>query len=65
MKIVFKVPDISCEHCHMTLTKAVSKIENVTNVSIDLTSKEVTVEGVFKKEEVVQAIKEAGYTVQE
>ena len=38
------VPDISCDHCERAVTSALSPIEGVRNVSVDILSKQVQVE---------------------
>ena len=38
------VPDISCDHCERAITSALSPIEGVRNVSVDIPSKQVQVE---------------------
>lgn len=41
---VLNVPDISCEHCERTITNALSPVEGVRNVSVDIPSRQVRVE---------------------
>lgn len=41
---VLTVPDISCEHCVRSVTEALSPIEGVQQVSVDIPTKQVTVE---------------------
>ena len=41
---VLKVPDISCEHCQNTITKALTPVEGVRAVSVDIPTRRVTVE---------------------
>jgi len=56
---VLTVPDISCEHCVRSVTEALTPIEGVQQVSVDLPTKQVTVEfdqsrvGVEKMQEVL------------
>ncbi len=40
----FKVPNISCNHCVMTVKREVGELEGVTAVQADADSKMVTVE---------------------
>jgi copper chaperone CopZ len=40
---VLTVPDISCEHCVRSVTEALSPINGVQTVSVDLPTKQVTV----------------------
>ena len=43
-RVVLNVPDISCEHCQNTITKALKPIEGVQGVNVDIPTKQVTVE---------------------
>ena len=38
------VPDISCDHCERAITAALSPVEGVRNVSVDIPGKQVRVE---------------------
>jgi copper chaperone len=38
------VPDISCEHCERTITQALTLLEGVRDVKVDIPSKQVSVE---------------------
>jgi copper chaperone len=41
---VLNVPDISCEHCEHTITGALSPVEGVRSVSVDIPAKQVRVD---------------------
>ncbi|MDP8922969.1 MAG: cation transporter [Chloroflexota bacterium] len=41
---VLSVPDISCGHCQSTITNALSPLEGVQAVNVDIPTKKVTVE---------------------
>ena len=41
---VLTVPTISCGHCENTINEALTPLAGVSNVSVDITSKKVTVE---------------------
>jgi len=41
---VLSVPDISCEHCARTVTNALSPLEGVERVAVDIPAKRVTVD---------------------
>jgi copper chaperone len=41
---VLNVPDISCEHCERTITNALTPIEGVQTVRVDIPSKQVHVQ---------------------
>lgn len=59
----FTVPSMSCQHCVNAITKEVSQLDGVQNVNIDLNTKRVKVQTSeqVSTDEVVNAIKEAGY----
>lgn len=59
---VLSVPDISCEHCVAAITGAVSPLDGVESVTIDLDAKTVTVAG-GDRDAIVAAIDDAGYDV--
>ena len=42
--VVMNVPDISCEHCERAITGALSPIDGVRNVSVDIPGKLVKVD---------------------
>lgn len=41
---VLNVPDISCEHCERTITNALTPIEGVNAVRVDIPAKQVSVD---------------------
>jgi copper chaperone len=43
-KTVLNVPDISCEHCEKTITEALSPIQGVRSIQVDIPAKQVRVE---------------------
>ena len=60
------VPDISCDHCKMSIEGATSQLDGVTHSEVDIPAKIVTV--AFERERVdldtiVAAIEEQGYDV--
>lgn len=56
---VLTVPDISCEHCAQTVSEALTPVDGVQQVSVDIPTKQVTVEydqsivGVEKMQEIL------------
>lgn len=60
--VIYSVPDISCDHCVNAITKEVTAVAGVTDVSVDLTAKTVAVSG-GETAAVVAAIDEAGFDV--
>lgn len=43
-KTTLSVPDISCEHCERTITEALTPLEGVRDVKVDIPGKQVHVE---------------------
>ena len=43
-RTTLSVPDISCEHCERTITEALTPLDGVRNVKVDIPSKQVNVE---------------------
>jgi copper chaperone len=41
---VLTVPDISCEHCERTITNALTPVEGVRNVRVDIPTRQVRVD---------------------
>lgn len=42
--VTLNVPDISCEHCERTITEALSPVDGVRSVRVDIPGKQVRVE---------------------
>jgi len=65
MSRVLKVNGMSCQHCVMSITKALSQLDGINNVQVDLAKGEVR----FDNSEMVplnwidKAITDAGYEV--
>jgi copper chaperone len=60
MKI--EVHDMSCQHCVKRITSAVEKVEGVGTINISLQDKLVDISGTAPLDDVIAAIKGAGYT---
>lgn len=63
MEQIFKVPDMTCKHCVMSIHNAICKVTGVKNIDISLGDKLVKVDGEYNKEDVMNAIKNAGYSI--
>lgn len=61
---IFLVPDMTCSHCVKALENALRSVNGAEQVRIDLTSKRVEVIGSADDEDIVNAIKNAGYNPQ-
>ena len=58
----YSVPDISCDHCVSAITGAVTPLDGVAKVDVDLEAKQVTVDG-SDDTAIRAAIDDAGYDV--
>jgi copper chaperone CopZ len=59
----YSVPQISCDHCVHAITGEVTKLAGVSDVTVDIAGKTVTVVGDAPDADIVAAIDEAGYAV--
>jgi copper chaperone len=65
-KATFIAPDISCHHCAMAIKKALSKVEGVCTIDVDVSSKKVSVDYDTAKTNlpnIEAAMSEEGYPV--
>lgn len=65
-KIVLNVEGMSCSHCENRVKKALTALDGVAAVAVDLASKKVTVDydaGKVAQPQMKAAIEDAGYTV--
>lgn len=61
-KKVVKVSDMMCEHCAATITQALEGVDGVSDVKVDVNTKNASFKAVDDKNEaIIQAIKDAGY----
>lgn len=58
---LYKVPEMSCQHCVATITKAVKAVDPSADVSADIGKGEVSVESAAESTRIEEAMKEAGY----
>jgi copper chaperone CopZ len=65
MKVTIKVPDMTCNHCKMTIQNSVNSVNNVQNVEVNLDNKLVEITGNFEVSDVVSAIQNSGYTAEQ
>ncbi|TRD15598.1 heavy-metal-associated domain-containing protein [Palleronia caenipelagi] len=57
----FHVPEMSCGHCTATITKEIAALDPLAKVTTDLEQQFVAVETALSPDEIVSAIKAAGY----
>lgn len=55
------VPDMSCNHCKMTVESALAAVPQAGLVTVDLTSRKVEVAGSAPASALIQALDQAGY----
>jgi len=65
MASILKVKGMSCQHCVMSVTKALNRLEGIKNVQVDLAKGEVKFDNTkaVLMDQIEKAIKEAGYEV--
>ena len=65
MASVLKVKGMSCNHCVMTVTKALNKLDGIQNVKVDLPNGEVSFDNTkaLALDKVEKVITDAGYQV--
>ncbi|MCK8516721.1 heavy-metal-associated domain-containing protein [Methylonatrum kenyense] len=61
MRYQFSVTGMDCGHCKQAVEKAVSGIDGVQSVQVELAGARVTVTGDVRPETVVETIRGAGY----
>jgi copper chaperone len=65
MASILKVKGMSCQHCVMSVTKALNQLEGIKNVQVDLAKGEVQFDNTkaVLMNQIEKAIEEAGYQV--
>ena len=65
MVSVLKVKGMSCQHCVMSVTKALNQLEGIKNVQIDLAKGEVRFDNSknLASDRIQKAITDAGYEI--
>ena len=65
MASMVKVKGMSCNHCVMSVTKALDKLDGIKNVKVDLQKGEVSFDNTkaLGSEKIEKAISDAGYEV--
>ncbi len=59
----YKISGMNCPHCQATVTKSISGVDGVEQVSVNLSTGIATVEGTPKDEDVVAAVRAAGFDI--
>jgi len=65
MATTLKVKGMSCQHCVMSVTKALGQLDGIKNVQVDLAKGEVRFDNTKEvpPHQIEKAIEEAGYEV--
>ena len=65
MASILKVKGMSCQHCVMSVTKALGQLEGIKNVQVDLAKGEVRFDNLkeIASNRIEKAISDAGYQV--
>ncbi len=65
MATTLKVKGMSCQHCVMSVTKALGQLEGIKNVQVDLAKGEVRFDNTKEvtSNRIAKAIEDAGYEV--
>ena len=65
MPSILRVKGMSCQHCVMSVTKALNQLEGIKNVQVDLAKGEVQFDNTkaIASNQIEKAIEEAGYEV--
>jgi copper chaperone len=65
MDSVLKVKGMSCQHCVMSVTKALNQLDGIKNIQIDLAKGEVRFDNTksVASDRIQKAITDAGYEV--
>lgn len=65
-QITLNVPDISCDHCKMTIEGAVNELSGIESAIVDIESRSVAISydaDTQSRDVIVSAIEEQGYEV--
>jgi len=62
---ILKIEGMTCNHCKMRAEKALQGISGVESVKVDLASKEAVVTGNAERANLVKAVVDAGYSVED
>ena len=60
-QIIYKIGGMECNHCKMSVEKAISQLEGVDKVEVDLGHQQAIVTGKPNDEAVKKAVEEIGF----
>lgn len=64
MTQIYVIKGMNCPHCQASVNKAISSVEGVTQVDVNLSTGKAAVEGTHNPEDVKAAVKAAGFDVE-
>lgn len=62
MMLKIRVPDMSCAHCVQTITETLKSLDPAVTLNFDLAQYTVMVKSARSQDDILLAIKTAGYT---
>lgn len=63
MTQIFNIKGMACNHCRMSVEKAIASVAGVTAVNVDLSAATAQVEGDFSEDAIIKAVTDAGFDV--
>lgn len=64
MSQTLKVKGMTCNHCKMSVEKALHGVSGAESVQVDLTKGEAVVTGSASREDLKKAVEDAGYSAE-
>jgi copper chaperone CopZ len=61
MKVIIKIPDLTCENCKITIENTLKTLSDVDEFQVDLSGKQVQISGSFEVSQIIESIRSAGY----
>lgn len=58
----YQIEGMACAHCQATVKKVIAALPGVSNVEVDLAAGKAIVEGDASKQDVENAVSQAGFT---
>ncbi|MCX2696450.1 MULTISPECIES: heavy-metal-associated domain-containing protein [Ochrobactrum] len=59
--VTFSIPTMKCGGCAKSVTSALHEVDQAAKVTVDLDKKEITLDSVASEQQVLDALKAAGY----
>ena len=59
----YTITGMNCSHCQATVTKSISSVKGVKQVSVNLSTGIAFVEGNHNAEDVISAVKNSGFDI--